>query len=101
MGWDVLCDVARILARGCASQAWVSNVFSEHAGTVSLFSDEAQHEVWDDNPKALVSSSYTPSGKVESVAGGVRVNGRYHFSSGVHHAHWVFIGGMLPRAVCG
>ncbi|MFM9972130.1 MAG: acyl-CoA dehydrogenase family protein [Burkholderiales bacterium] len=97
LGLDSICAVSMELAKGCASQAWVSNVFSEHAGTVALFSDEAQHEVWDANPKALVSSSYSPSGKVSKVAGGIRVTGRYHFSSGVHHAHWTFIGGMLAR----
>lgn len=97
LGLDSICAVSMELAHGCASQAWVSNVYSEHACTVALFSDEAQHEVWDDNPEALVSSSYAPSGKVIPVPGGVRVTGRFHFSSGVHHAQWTFVGGMLPR----
>jgi alkylation response protein AidB-like acyl-CoA dehydrogenase len=97
LGLDSICAVSMELAHGCASQAWVSNVYCEHACTVALFSDEAQHEVWDDNPKALVSSSYAPSGRVEKVSGGVRVSGRYHFSSGVHHADWTFFGGMLAR----
>ena len=97
LGLDSICAVSMELARGCASQAWVSNVYSEHACTVALFADEAQHEVWDDNPRALVSSSYAPSGKVIPAKGGVRVSGRFHFSSGVHHAHWTFVGGMLPR----
>lgn len=97
LGLDCICAVTMELARGCASQAWVSNVYSEHAGTVALFPDEAQREVWGDNPEALVSSSYAPSGRVEAVTGGVRVSGRFHFSSGVHHAHWTFVGGMLAR----
>jgi alkylation response protein AidB-like acyl-CoA dehydrogenase len=97
LGLDAICSVSMELAHGCASQAWVSNVFSEHGGTVALFPDEAQQEVWGAEPEALVSSSYAPSGKVVKVAGGVRVSGRYHFSSGVHHAQWTFIGGMLPR----
>jgi alkylation response protein AidB-like acyl-CoA dehydrogenase len=97
LGLDSICAVSMELARGCASQAWVSNVYSEHSCVVALFPDEAQHEIWDANPEALVSSSYAPSGKAEKVAGGVRVSGRYHFSSGVHHAHWTFVGAMLPR----
>ena len=97
LGLDSICAVSMELARGCASQAWVSNVYSEHSCVVALFPDEAQHEIWDANPEALVSSSYAPSGKAEKVPGGVRVSGRYHFSSGVHHAHWTFVGAMLPR----
>ena len=97
LGLDSICAVSMELAHGCASQAWVSNVFSEHSCVVALFPDEAQHDVWDDNPEALVSSSYAPSGKVEKVSGGVRVSGRYHFSSGVQHAQWSFVGGFVPR----
>jgi len=97
LGLDSICAVSMTLARGCASQAWVSNVFSEHSCMVGLFPDAAQQEVWGANPQALVSSSYAPSGKVGKVPGGVRVSGRYHFSSGVHHAHWVFVGGMLAQ----
>jgi 3-hydroxy-9,10-secoandrosta-1,3,5(10)-triene-9,17-dione monooxygenase len=96
LGWDTVCEVAMELGRGCASQAWVSNVFTEHTCMLALFPDEAQHEVWDENPRALISTSYAPVGKVTPVAGGVRVSGHYTFSSGVHHAHWSIIGGMVP-----
>lgn len=97
LGWDSVCAVSMELGKACASQAWVSNVYSEHNCILSLFDDEAQHDVWDDNPEALISSSYAPTAKVETVDGGVRVNGRYHFSSGLHHAEWSIIGGMIPR----
>ena len=97
LGWDTVCEVAMELGRGCASQAWVSNVFTEHTCMLGLFPDEAQHEVWDENPRALVSTSYAPVGKVTPVAGGVRLSGHYTFSSGVHHAHWSIVGGMVPR----
>ena len=97
LGWDSVCAVSMELGKACASQAWVSNVYSEHSCVLSLFGDEAQHDVWGDNPKALISSSYAPSGKVEKVDGGVRVTGRYHFPSGLPHARWSIIGGMIPR----
>jgi len=96
LGLDSICAVSMELAHGCASQAWVSNVYSEHACVVALFPEQAQQEVWGENPQVLVSSSYAPSGKAEKVAGGLLVSGRYHFSSGVHHAQWSFVGGMVP-----
>jgi alkylation response protein AidB-like acyl-CoA dehydrogenase len=97
LGWDSVCAVSMELGRHCTSQAWVSNVFAEHNCCLALFPDQAQQDVWRANPEALVSSSYGPTGKVEKVAEGVRVTGRYHYSSGVHHAQWSIIGGMVPR----
>src|ERR1700743_3430699 len=44
-GWDVLTQVNRILARGCASQAWVANVLNDHTQLVGAFAREAQEEV--------------------------------------------------------
>ena len=97
LGWDAVCAVAMVLGKGCASQAWVSNVYSEHGCVAALFPDEAQHEVWDDDPEILISSSYGPTGEVQTVDGGVRVSGRYHFSSGVEYARWSIIGGLVPQ----
>jgi 3-hydroxy-9,10-secoandrosta-1,3,5(10)-triene-9,17-dione monooxygenase len=41
-GWDVLCEVDQILARGCASQAWVQSVFNDHSQLLGSFPLAAQ-----------------------------------------------------------
>jgi len=94
--WDVLCEVSMELGKGCGSQAWVANVFAEHNCHVAQFSDQAQQDVWGDDPEALVSTSYAPSGKATQVKGGWRISGRYGFASGVHHTAWSILGAHLP-----
>ena len=92
LGYDALCEVSIELGRGDGSQAWVANVYSEHAYIAGMFSDEAQHEVWDASLDTLISASIVPQGnKVIEVDGGYRLQGKWSFASGVHHANWLLI----------
>jgi indole-3-acetate monooxygenase len=43
-----------------------------------------------------MAGSFLPKGQAESVAGGYRVNGRWPFASGIHHADWVLAGAFVP-----
>jgi 3-hydroxy-9,10-secoandrosta-1,3,5(10)-triene-9,17-dione monooxygenase len=95
LGWDVLCESSMELAHGCAAQAWVCGVYGEHACLVGHFPDEAQKDVWGRNPAALISSAYFPAGKVGRADGGYVLTGQWHFSSGVHHADWTVLGGLV------
>jgi alkylation response protein AidB-like acyl-CoA dehydrogenase len=94
--WDALVEVAIELGKGCGSQAWVADVFAEHNCHLGHFPDEAQHDVWDDNPEALISTCYAPMGKAEPVDGGWNLSGRWGFSSGVDHSAWSLLGAMIP-----
>src|SRR5665213_3557837 len=90
LGWDVLCEASIELARGDGSQAWVANVYAEHPYIVALFDDEAQHEVWDPDPDALICASLIPQGnRVEQTGAGFHLGGKWAFASGVHHAQWI------------
>jgi alkylation response protein AidB-like acyl-CoA dehydrogenase len=98
LGWDVLCEAAMTLGRGDASQAWVATVYAEHAFMVALFPDEAQRDVWEFNPQALISASISPVGnRVEVVDGGYVLDGRWPFASGAHHSDWTLIGDRVQR----
>jgi 3-hydroxy-9,10-secoandrosta-1,3,5(10)-triene-9,17-dione monooxygenase len=81
----------------CASTAWVTGILSVHSWQLALFPLEAQEAVWRDDPTALISSSYAPTGKIEPAPGGYRVSGRWSFSSGCQNASWVFLGGVVPN----
>ena len=89
-------DVQITIATAHPSAAWVLGVVAVHNWQLALFDLQAQQDVWGDDPKALVSSSYAPTGKVEAVDGGYRLSGRWSFSSGVDHCDWVFLGGFAP-----
>jgi 3-hydroxy-9,10-secoandrosta-1,3,5(10)-triene-9,17-dione monooxygenase len=93
----VIYDMQLELGRGCGSSSWVFGVIAVHSWQLALFPEQAQDEVWGKNPDALISSSYMPVGKVEKVDGGVRLSGRWSFSSGCDHCDWVFLGSFMPQ----
>jgi 3-hydroxy-9,10-secoandrosta-1,3,5(10)-triene-9,17-dione monooxygenase len=96
---EVQFDIAIELGRStCGSSAWCLNYLTDHAGILAHFPDEAQHDVWDKNRDACVATSAAPTGKAEVASGGYRLNGEWSWSSGIHHSHWVMIGGLVHRA---
>jgi 3-hydroxy-9,10-secoandrosta-1,3,5(10)-triene-9,17-dione monooxygenase len=84
------------IARACGSTGWVASVVGIHPWQIGLFSNEAQREVWADDPDARASSSYAPTGSVGRTDGGFHLSGRWHFSSGVDHCTWVLLGAVVP-----
>jgi alkylation response protein AidB-like acyl-CoA dehydrogenase len=94
--WDVLCEVSRVLARGCGSQAWVENIFCDHTQMLGMFPLEAQADVWGKNEGARLSASVEPAGKARRAPGGGYVlSGRHRYASGIDHANWLLCGAML------
>ena len=86
------------LTYGCASSAWVYAVLGEHQWIIASYPEEAQLDVWGDDPEAVASSSLAPRAAAERVRGGWRLSGRYPFSSGCDHAQWAIIGAFLGEA---
>jgi alkylation response protein AidB-like acyl-CoA dehydrogenase len=92
------------LTFGCASSAWVYAVLAEHQWIIAQYPEQAQLDVWSDNPNAVASSSLAPRAAGEKVPGGWRFSGRFTFSSGCDHAQWAILGVFLgalgdPRCV--
>lgn len=91
----VFYNVQMILAEGCMSTAWVYGVLGVHPWQMALFDVRAQEEVWGTDTTTLIASTYMPVGKVQRVADGFRLSGRWSFSSGCEHCDWIFLGGMV------
>ena len=83
------------LTYGCASSAWVYAVLAEHQWIIASYPEQAQIDVWGDDPEAVASSSLAPREAARRVPGGWRLNGRYPFSSGCDYAQWAIIGAFL------
>lgn len=83
------------IAEVCGSTAWVYGVLSVQAFVVALFDEDAQADVWEEDPRALVCSSFAPVGSAVPVEGGYRLSGRWSFSSGSSHAGWALLGAKL------
>ncbi|HEY4173734.1 MAG TPA: hypothetical protein VGM42_11965 [Rhodopila sp.] len=96
--FDLFSRIAEILAEGCAASAWVYAVLAEHQWIIACMPDQAQIDVWGDNPSALASSSLAPRETARPTTGGWRLSGRFPFSSGCRHAQWAIIGAKAEDA---
>jgi 3-hydroxy-9,10-secoandrosta-1,3,5(10)-triene-9,17-dione monooxygenase len=83
------------LTYGCASSAWVYAVLAEHQWIIAQYPEQAQIDVWGEDPEAVASSSLAPREAARRVPGGWRLSGRYPFSSGCDYAQWAIIGTFL------
>jgi alkylation response protein AidB-like acyl-CoA dehydrogenase len=86
----------RMVARVCASTAWVIGVLCAHPFIVSLYSRKLQDEFWANGPDTLSSSSGLPITRARIVDGGLRVTGRFPFSSGSVNSSWAMVGVSAP-----
>jgi len=108
-GWDVLCEIAYELGRGCGSSAWVYSVLAEHNQTVATYPLEAQQDVWGDDPDTCTASGNSPGADMKEVDGGWEITGQLNYSSGCDFADWhltgMAIGGrplkiLVPQSEC-
>ena len=89
-------EAVMAVGAACPSSGWVLGVLGVHSWQLALFPEQAQRDVWGQDPSAMISSSYAPTGTVEVVDGGFKLTGRWSFSSGCDHCAWVFVGGVAP-----
>lgn len=87
--------VQEILAQGCPSSAWIMGVVGVHNWQLAHFSKKAQEDIWGKDSTVLASSSYAPTGKAEVVDGGLKLSGRWYYSSGVDACDWVLLGASV------
>ncbi|WP_327145551.1 acyl-CoA dehydrogenase family protein [Nocardia sp. NBC_01327] len=85
-------DVSAAVAEADGGTAWVVALSNVCAWIVGLFPQQAQDDVWKDNPDAKVSGVLTPSAETVKVEGGWRVTGRWYYNSGSWHADWAGVG---------
>ena len=93
----VFYTVQMALAEGCMATAWIYGVIGVHNWQIPLFPEQAQIDVWGQDPTTLTASTYMPTGKAEPVDGGYRFSGRWSWSSGSQHCDWILLGGLLPK----
>src|SRR5439155_1122439 len=96
---DTAYDASFELGRGCGSTAWCYSLWTAHNWWLGHFPEKCQDEFFATGPDTLFSSGLNPSGgRVEPVAGGFRVAGRWGFSSGCDAATWAMVAVTGARA---
>ncbi|MGI9431231.1 MAG: acyl-CoA dehydrogenase family protein [Myxococcota bacterium] len=89
---DTFVDVGLALGEGDASMAWVATFYIEHNWMFCQFPEAFQRKLYADRSWVLAPGMIAPSGQAEAVSGGVRLQGRWKWSTGVVHADWVIVG---------
>ncbi len=91
-----LVDCAERLGRGDASVAWNFANLSSHHWMLGMFDKRAQDLIWNENPDALIASSFIfPAGRARKVDGGYVLSGSWPFSSGVNSAEWNMLASVV------
>ena len=90
--------IARELGRGCASSGWVGGILACHAWMAGMYPDEAQAEIWGDDPDVAIATSFLPVGaEIEECGSTLQISGRWRFSSGVDHCGWAILQANVPN----
>ncbi len=90
-------EAVRRVASACGSTGWVAGILGVHNWHLAQFEQQAQEDVWSEDPTVRISSSYAPMGAGVVTDGGYIVNGAWHWSSGCDHATWTFVGGPVIK----
>jgi len=99
-GFSELIGISFEIARGCGSTAWCAGLGIVHQWLVALFPIEAQEEVWQ-NPRAIVSGSYPPAGKITAAPGGYKISGKWSYTSNGDNTEWYLLGTLIPSDTAG
>jgi len=94
---DEFYEVVAEISSACPSTGWICAIVGVHPFEFALMEPQLQDELYGDDPKTLVSSSYAPQGTAVKEPGGYRLSGRWRSSSGVLHAKWVVLGANDPE----
>jgi alkylation response protein AidB-like acyl-CoA dehydrogenase len=92
---DTFIDIGMAISEACTSTGWVTTFYMEHNWMLAQFPRPTQDEIFGTQPYVLAPASISPSGKAQRVDGGYRVSGRWGWGTGVMHADWVFLNGMV------
>ncbi|MEY3017135.1 MAG: hypothetical protein RL336_270 [Pseudomonadota bacterium] len=93
---DFFADHIKI-AEADMSTAWACGIIAVHAFQIAMMDEQAQRDVYGEDPNTLVSSSYNPVGaKAEPCEGGFMLSGRWGWSSGSGLCTWALLGSVIP-----
>ncbi|MGE7958891.1 acyl-CoA dehydrogenase family protein [Pseudomonas sp. NPDC089530] len=90
--WPTLVESARIAARACSSTGWMLALVGGHGCIARRLPAACQDRLYTAGPQQLfASASSGADSQLSWEAGGLRVNGRWRFSSGIEDATWLML----------
>ena len=92
---DTFIDIGTALGGACASTGWVTTFCMEHNWLLAHFGEEGQEAIFGKQPYVLAPGSISPNGRAKAVDGGHVLSGRWSWGTGVMHADWVILNGII------
>jgi 3-hydroxy-9,10-secoandrosta-1,3,5(10)-triene-9,17-dione monooxygenase len=86
---DDYLTATREISSACMSTGWLAGWLGVNNWGLSVRDQRVLQEIWGPDPRALLCSSYAPTGRLERVDGGFWLSGRWSRCTGVHHATWL------------
>jgi alkylation response protein AidB-like acyl-CoA dehydrogenase len=96
--WMMIADVVTEVGRHCGASGWCFDLLMQHHWVFGVFPPECQDQVYKQDPRPKIGTSFMPAAKVTRARGGFRVTGEWSFSSGIDHSNWAILGGAVPAA---
>ncbi|MEH7114177.1 acyl-CoA dehydrogenase family protein [Neobacillus niacini] len=90
---EALYETTAKISKADPSAGWCYGLLVLHSWMLAYYPEEAQQEVWGENPDACIASSFgsLPGNEIKQVKGGYTVSGEWGFSSGINHSDWIMI----------
>ena len=84
--------VSEEIGRGDGSTGWVSALMNVCSWLIGLYPEQAQRDVWSEDPDARACGVVAPTAETRAVDGGQVVSGSWGFASGSAHSTWALLG---------
>ncbi len=99
LSFDGFVDSVIEIAKADGSAGWCYSFLIIHSWVMATFPEQAQREVWGNNPDALLATSLIPAGRTVRVEAGYLLSGNWPWSSGVDYCEWNMLAGLImPNA---
>jgi 3-hydroxy-9,10-secoandrosta-1,3,5(10)-triene-9,17-dione monooxygenase len=84
--------ISEEVGRGDGSTAWVAALMNVCSWLIGLYPEQAQRDVWADDPDARACGVVAPTAETRATDGGQIVTGSWGFASGSAHSTWALLG---------
>jgi 3-hydroxy-9,10-secoandrosta-1,3,5(10)-triene-9,17-dione monooxygenase len=84
--------ISEEIGRGDGSTGWVAALMNVCGWLIGLYPEQAQRDVWADDPHARACGVVAPTAETRAVDGGHIVSGSWGFASGSAHSSWALLG---------
>lgn len=86
LDWGAHYHISREIAKACGSAGWIAGLVFSHVMFIGRFPVAAQDAFFTGATDGILATASAGAGTLEPVAGGMRLNGRWGWASGVRHA---------------